>query len=156
MKKILFILMALPFLLSSCDDEEKVPDVSVDVEFSGATLVDGVVYVVQGNDFAIKSVAVSKDSPTKDAMINRAAYHWDYGDVGFNPLAPFAYQFETAHLPVGSHSLLIECQLLVVGYPVMTAALSYPVEIVASADEIPSDGRDSEVDRDRPDWNEGR
>ncbi|WP_302986877.1 hypothetical protein [uncultured Muribaculum sp.] len=48
MKKLFYLLFALPLLLISCDDDNKLPDIQMNVEISGATKSDGVLYIVQG------------------------------------------------------------------------------------------------------------
>ena len=60
MKKLLFILMALPLLAAtmvSCSDDDKdVPEVNIGITYSGATDVDGTLYTVQGDTISIDSV----------------------------------------------------------------------------------------------------
>ena len=37
MKKLFYLLFALPLFLISCDDDNKLPDIQMNVEISGAT-----------------------------------------------------------------------------------------------------------------------
>ena len=49
MKKLLFLLIVLPFMLVSCDDDEEMPNVDFKVEISGGKNVDGIIYVLKGD-----------------------------------------------------------------------------------------------------------
>ena len=55
-----FLLVALPFVLVSCDDDDEVfPRVKMSLDVSGVTIVDGTAYVVQGDTFKVNDVMVA-------------------------------------------------------------------------------------------------
>ncbi|WP_303744271.1 hypothetical protein, partial [uncultured Muribaculum sp.] len=72
MKKLFYLLFALPLLLISCDDDNKLPDIQMNVEISGATKSDGVLYIVQGETLTIDKITVSSTSATKGIALGGA------------------------------------------------------------------------------------
>ena len=57
MKKILYaLLLALPFALSSCSNDDELPEVNISVDYSGATEVDGVYYVIEGEELMARAL----------------------------------------------------------------------------------------------------
>lgn len=108
MRKFLYLLLALPLLgfFTSCDDNEKnLPDVSLSIDYSGATEEDGVVSVIQGNTLEIEALKVIPAEGTKDAMLTNVVYTIDNIAFAVAPQAPFAVNINTAELPVGEHYL---------------------------------------------------
>ena len=72
MKKFLSLFLALPMLafVASCDDDDsKVPDVSVSIEYSGGTLTDGVLTVVEGDTLKIEGLKVTPAPGTGEAVL---------------------------------------------------------------------------------------
>lgn len=139
MKRILYILLALPLLmLSSCSNDDELPQVEFDVSFSGATNVDGTFYVVKGDMFTMDGITVTPVSGSKQATIGAVSYIWDYIAYGTVIEPPFTMSLQTSNLPAGRHVLQMEASVLQVDKAIAMAYFSYPVVIVDSADEIPS------------------
>ena len=138
MKKLFYLLFALPLLLISCDDDNKLPDIQMNVEILGATKSDGVLYIVQGETLTIDKITVSSTSATKGIALGGATYYWDYYPVATTNTVPYTMSIETGNAPVGNHLLQIECPVFAVDYSAAVAVLTYKVKIVESADEIPS------------------
>ncbi len=141
MKRIITLLFALPLLLASCDHSDDVPDVDVTVTVSGCTVVDNVVYIVQGNGFKVESVNLENHG-TKNAVIGSVVYLWDYSRVGDSVIAPYSYNFNTSATELGDHLFQLEAAVYAVDYSPAIAFLSYDVVVVASADDIPGDAPD--------------
>ena len=145
MKKIFYLaLMALPlaFLANSChDDGDDLPDVTFQMTIENATNVDGVIYVVQGEELKISSIDVQNRDTSKKALITAANYYWDGFFLGYNLVSPFAFDIEiTDRTPVGRHELEIESSVVAVDKSPAVALCVYPVMVVASAEEIPEGG----------------
>lgn len=143
MKKFIFLfLLALPIAFVSCSDDGKdLPDVSFSLAYENAVDVDGTLYVVQGTDFTVTSITVTNNEPNKAAFINAATYYWDGYFLGTSYEAPYGIEIAIPEdATTGRHSLQIECPVFAVDKSIATALVSYRVEVVASADDIPAGG----------------
>ena len=139
MKKVLYLLMALPLFFASCDDDDNdFPRVKIGIDVSGCQVVDGVIYVVQGDTISVDSLnVVAVDGKTKVA-IAAVNYYWDRMYVDTNVIPPFQFSIDTGKAMIGRHLLHMRCSLLAVDYPPVIAHLDYPVRIVASPQDIPN------------------
>lgn len=140
MKKLMYLLFALPlFVLSACHDDNDVPDVDLDIEFSGVTVKDNVIYVVQGEPITIESVSLVNHTDKKGTL-GVVTYYWDYQRAGSEVLSPYSATFETTGEPVGNHLISLDCGIYVEDYPVCFGVAEFKVKIVESADDLPADG----------------
>lgn len=140
MKKLLYLLLILPVIsLVSCDDDKDAPKVTVSVNIEGATRVGDVLYVVQGDDLTVESIGI-KSSEGKDAIIGSATYYWDYYRFFATITKPYGVTITTSDVPEGSHLLEAVVTVYAVDYPPCEALLSYKVQIVKSAEQIPTEG----------------
>ncbi len=141
MKRLIYTLLALPLLmLASCSNDDDLPQVDFDVSFSGATNVDGTFYIVKGDQLTVDEITVTPEAGTKQATIGAVSYIWDYIPYGTVIESPFTMSLQTSNLPVGRHVLQMEASILQVDKAIGMAYFSYPVVIVESAEDIPTDG----------------
>lgn len=139
MKKLVLLLLALPFILVACDDDDKVPDVDFDITMSGGVSVDGTIYMVQGDTLDVESITVIAGSNVKKGVaIGGATYYWDYDIAGATVTPPFGYSFDTQYARIGNHLLQIECPVLAIDFAPATAIVSYFVSIVEKKEDIPA------------------
>lgn len=141
MKKLLLLLaLALPMLaMTSCDDDDKVPNVDVTVSFEGTTRVGNTLYLVKDQPLNITAVTL-KDLGGKGAVIGGVNYFWDYFRIGASIVSPYSMEFATEGIPAGNHLLQMTMSIYAVDYSPCEALLEYKVVIVESEDDIPSDG----------------
>lgn len=146
MKKLYYyLLMLLPVIaFTSCHDDNDLPDVDVSVKIEGGVNVDGVIYVVQGDILNIESINVVNREEGKSAIITSASYSWDYLPAGISVVPPYGAEFATENVPVGRHLLQIECPLYAVDKTAAVMYMAYRVDVVASADDIPSGSQSTE------------
>lgn len=144
MKKILLAgLTSLALILgfSSCNDDNDLPDVSLLVEFNDATIADGTIYVVQGETFEIESVTPVNNESNKAVELGGVSYYWDYQILGASNIKPYGFEITvTPETPVGRHILELFCPVYAVDKAPANAMISYNVEVVASADDLPDNG----------------
>mgnify|MGYP007103219185 CR=1 FL=1 len=144
MKKLfyLLILAVLPAaLLSSCSDDDDLPQVDFTLSIEGGSYADGVIYVVQGQNLTIESITVTNMESNKGAMITSASYYWDGYYLGAAIQPPYGFEIETTdQTPIGRHTLEIVSPLYAVDKELATSVLVYTVQVVASEDEIPNEG----------------
>lgn len=143
MKKILSLMlvgMALVCSLSSCSDENSIPDVNFKVDFSGG-VVDpstGTIYVVQGETLKINSVTVTNVESDKAAAVTFVEYYWDYGLLGTSSIMPYEFTIITTEgTALGGHELTLRAGVVAVGKEPAIAVLGYNVEVVQDAADIP-------------------
>ncbi len=143
MKKLLYILLALPLFFASCsDDDNDLPDFRVKVDISGQSEVteNGVIVIPSGNQFSIDAISIV-ESDAKEIAIGGVSYYWDYILLdASNIIPPYGITFNTTGIPEGDHILQIYMPIFAVGYSPAEALLTYRVKIVAPVeDETPDD-----------------
>lgn len=141
MKKLFYLLLlALPVIgMTSCDDDDDLPNVSLTATIEGATRVDHTLYVVSGDVIDIKSINLI-DNTKKGAVIGSASYFWDYYRLGGTIVAPYGMEIDTDGVQLGNHLLQINVSIYAVDYSPCIGYMEYPVKIVASESDIPTEG----------------
>lgn len=137
MKKILFLLAALPMMmLMSCKDDNDLPDVDIYADIQGGTQVENAYYVVQGTPIDVAQVVLVNNGD-KEASIGGVRYYLDYMPIGTSIVAPYSISIETAQLPVGRHLLQAEMPIYAVDYSICTGYLSKVITVVAEQEDVP-------------------
>lgn len=158
MKKLMYLLLAVPmFFFASCsDDKDDLPQVDMSIDYSGAVSVNGELYAVQGDTIYFNSISVTPVREGKKAAIVSVSYYWDGWLMGVVPQPPFSASIAVTGNKVGKHLLSLQMPLVEDGCEAATAYTSYTVNVVASKDEIPNvgdnsnDGSSSSIDTRRP------
>lgn len=137
----MLLLASLPMIgLTSCSDDDDLPDVDFHLDISGGVSVDGVIYVVEGEDLVINSVSVTNNESDKSAIITAATYYWDAFRLGTSAVPPYGFTINISEgTALGKHELTIECPVYAVDKSPAVANVFYPVQVVESADDIPGD-----------------
>jgi len=157
MKRIFYLtlaLFALPFVVTSCSDDDDLPNVDYKIQISGGYMdpTDNVIYIEQGNTLTIESLGVVNLDSDKPAMINNARYYWDYIFLGDSWIQPFTFSVDVDRdTPVGDHLLSIKTQVLAVDKEVAVGIVNYTVRVVDNPDDIPGDIIPSPDTPDNPD-----
>lgn len=134
--------MLLPLLggMSACsDDDNDAPEVTLSLNYSGATEEDGVLYVVSGDPLVINSLTAIPAEGTKAATISSATYYWDGAPLYNTVVSPFQVTILTRGLKTGRHTLGIYANVLQVGKPAGFAVTDFPVVIVERPEEQPGE-----------------
>lgn len=144
MKKIHLLLMsvvafAMSLGLTSCNDDNDLPNVDMSITISGAKAVDGTIYVVQGDTLTIDAITVKNLDSNKNAAITAATYYWDYYRLGTAMIPPYGFNIATtSETSLGKHLLEIESPVYAVDKAPAVGIQVYDVVVVSSEDEIPS------------------
>lgn len=145
MKKLaLLLLPALMFAFTSCSDDDDLPQVSIDTTYTGATMVDGTLYVVQDQEFAITSVVATPLRDGKKAGITAVDYLLDGWNIGYTAVSPFAITFDAGTFTLGKHLLSMSMIIAEEGCSLATGYYATDMVVVATADEIPTPDADTE------------
>ncbi len=138
MKKLLYLLLLIPFgFLASCQSDDDLPQVTLDVTFDNVAYQNGVLYVIQGEEWGVEGISVKSLNGENTTLAN-VGYNLDNISVGFSNVAPYSISFDSSVMPLGTHLLDIGFNVLQVSKPISNGVLSYYVKVVESADEIPN------------------
>lgn len=142
MKKLLYFLLALPLLsLVSCGDDDT-PDVNVNFQFSNATVVDGTIYVVQGDSLGIDSLWVVPVDTKQTASVigNGVVYSVNGYPVARGFFPNFAVKFPTDSMAAGKYDLGALFNVAETGCAIAVCAVDLDMQVVADSTAIPTGG----------------
>ena len=136
MKKLFYLLIALPLFMVSCSDDNDLPNVSITANFEGGTQVNGSYYVVQGDTLFVEGMTL-ENYGKENATIGGVRYFLDHLTLGSSIVAPYGITIITDNLPVGNHLLQAEMPIYAVGYSICTGYIAKKITIVSEASDIP-------------------
>lgn len=135
----LFISLLMPLMaLTSCNDDDDLPQVDVTVSFGEMPVLDNVAYVVAGQPFVVNSVE-AKSLNGKECALGAVAYYWDGFLADINPIVPYNVSLPTAGMAPGLHVFQVKANIYQVDKSIAAAWLQYKVQIVESESDIPAD-----------------
>lgn len=137
-KLMMLLLAPLAFALSSCSDDDDLPQVNISVDIQDVSVYDDVLYVVQGEPLKVNSITV-KSLTDKAATVTNIGYYWDGFLTAVSNVPPFSCDFNTAGLEVGNHLFQIKMTVLQVDKSIAVSWVTYKVKVVADKNDIPSD-----------------
>lgn len=148
MKKLIYLLLLLPIslLAASCDDDDnKVPDVSIQATVSGGVVEGNTVYVVKGEPLMIEQMSLVNNTG-KDGAIGVVNYYIDGVHAGQSLVAPYAFELYTTGLAVGKHILTADMPVYVVDYPICWGMFSTTVQVVEDESSLPAAPATAKID----------
>lgn len=136
MKKVLYLLLLVPFaFLNSCDKEDVAP-FDMTLTMGGVTMADNTFYTVRGGDVAIENFVAQALGQDKTDVAN-VIYYLDGQPLLGLPGNPFTGIFSTVNIPAGKHSIGVAGTLLQVDHSIKSFAVSYPLVIVDNEEDLP-------------------
>lgn len=140
MKKYLYyLLLLLPLGLAATachDDDDDVPDVSLQATVEGAVVDNNTIYVVKGDNLVIS--AITLDNRTgKDGAIGAVTYYLNNVNIGQSLVSPYGLELPTEGMAAGGYILTAEMPVYVVDYPICFGAFSFSIVVVEDASELP-------------------
>lgn len=138
MKKLAFLTLLLPLAMClSCSDKNDFPNVDMTLTLSGVTQSDGNFYTVRGEDVTIDKLEAKSLDGVNTGYANVVFYLNGEPLLGM-PGDPFTGTFSTENLPAGQYTLGVGGNLLQEGSSIKTFVLGYPLFILDSEEDLPS------------------
>lgn len=148
MKKFLLsLLVVIPaiFMASCHDDDNDLPEVDFNIEYSGGVIADDQLYVVQGDTLSVDSVWVTPRNNTKNAAVLSVTYRLDGWMIASTPFQPFSCVIPTAGLKPGKYVLGLQAPVVQVDKTPATAYTSRTITVVENAADVPSTARNVDM-----------
>ena len=135
-------MMLVPVLaMTSCHDDNDLPDVDFDITFENAVEVDNQMYIAKGDTLKVTGITVINNESDDAALITSASYYWDGYYIGSNNQPPFGFEFCIGeNVPVGKHEIDITCPIYAVDKSPAIGTVFFYVNVVESQDDIPAGG----------------
>lgn len=134
--------LAMPFLFSSCSDEDDLPVAYFNFEERGGTQHGGALYIQNGDSICIDRISVVADKSIPTAMITACNYYWDGFFVGPAFAPDFARKFYVYNQRPGNHVLSVKMLVAAEGYSLATYVTNFPVIVTEDQSETTPDGTD--------------
>ncbi len=143
MKKFLALILgcvALPLALTSCDDDNDLPDVDVTVNFDSSVHSDDRdLYEEKGEPITVRSIEVAIRDAGKKAIATAAIYYLNGARIGASVVSPLAFTYPTENLPVGTYDFNVEVEILAVDKTPAFGVLGYKMHVVDNISDIPGE-----------------
>ena len=146
MKKLLYLLLVLPFamMVSSCSNDNDLPNVDITMSFDNAVVKDGTVYVLQGEEFSITGLTTKAvDSNQQSAIVN-VRYFWNGYPAPGLTWSNFPMEINMAEMPQpesGNNILGLNATLLETDKSMSYCTLRIPIKAVEKVEDLP-DGQE--------------
>lgn len=146
MKKLIYLLLVLPFALafSSCSNDDNLPDVNVTLTFDNAVASDGAIYVVKDATLKLNSIVTTPIDNSKPATLANARFFWNYQPAISMTFSEFPIDIPMADMPLvdkGANLLGINATLLQVDKSIAYTSFNIPIVTVDSESDLP-DGQE--------------
>lgn len=128
-------------MFTACDDDDdkNIPDVSLSIQYSGGTLEDNTLYVVEGDVLTIDALNVTPAPGTGKAVLGNTTYFMDGVPFYVTGVAPYSVSIDTSDLAVGPHTLGVHAQIFQIDKSIGWGIFTYKLQIVESTDDQPDD-----------------
>lgn len=144
MKRLALFLLTLPLIgwvMTSCSDDDSLPDVDINFTYTNGTVVESEVYVVKPDTLYVDRITVTaKNTSHKAVIAGYVTYYLDGMMPGYiaSPDEPLA--IATTDLPVGQHLLTVTMTIAEEKCSLASAVVGVKVNVVENASDIPSAG----------------
>lgn len=138
MKKLLYLLIALPFALLGTSCSNDLPDVNVDMTFSNAAKDGSTIYAVQTDTIPLTIDGFKVTSTDgKAATIANITYGWDGLPAPQLTFSNLPMEINLQNQKVGTHVLQMSATILEVDKSMAYSYMEIPVKVVASPEDLP-------------------
>ena len=141
MKKLFYTLILLPLsILMSCQDDNISP-VDMTLTLSGVSVSNNKFYTVAGENVTIDNLTV-KAVDGKNTNLANVVFDLNGTLILRNPADENFGSFSTESFADGTYSLNVSGNLLQVDYSIHIFDVTYPLTVVESAEDLPTDAVD--------------
>ena len=141
MKKLFYTLILLPLsILMSCQDDNISP-VDMTLTLSGVSVSNNKFYTVAGENVTIDNLTV-KAVDGKNTNLANVVFDLNGAVILRNPADENFGSFSTESFAEGTYSLNVSGNLLQVDSSIQIFAVTYPLTVVESAEDLPTDAVD--------------
>ncbi len=142
MKKLIYLLLVLPFALafSSCSNDDNLPDVNVTLTFDNAVASDGAIYVVKDATLKLTGIETTPVDNSKAATLANVRFYWNYRPAPYMTWSEFPIEIPMAEMPLvdkGANLLGINAALLQVDKSIAYTSFNIPIVTVDSESDLP-------------------
>lgn len=124
-------------MVSSCSDDNDLPNVDITMSFDNAVVDDGTVYVVQDSVFSITSITTKSVDSGKSSAIANIKYFWNGRPAPGLTWSGMPVNIDMAIMPQpasGNNVLALDATLLEVDKSISYCTLRIPVKAVKIED----------------------
>lgn len=142
MKKLLYLLLVIPFamMISSCSDDNDLPNVNITMSFDNAAVKDGTVYVLADDAFSITGLSTKAvDSNQQSAIVN-VKYFWNGIPAPGLTWSSFPMDINMEEMPLvekGDNVLGLQATLLETDKSMAYTAINVPIVAVENEEALP-------------------
>lgn len=142
MKKLLYLLLVLPFALAftSCDNDDKLPDVNIALSFDNAVVSDGALYVLDTDTLELTNIVTTPVDGSKAATLANIRFYWNYLPAPALTWSPMPIKIPMAEMPLaskGANLLGFNATLLQVDKSIAYTSFNIPIVAISDADQFP-------------------
>lgn len=142
MKKLLYLLLVLPFamMISSCSDDKDLPNVDITMSFDNAAVKDGKVYVLADDVFSITGITTKAVNSNQQSAITNVFYFWNGMPAPGLTWSPFPMEINMADMPLakdGVNALGLKATILETDKTMAYTVFDIPVVTVDSEENLP-------------------
>lgn len=142
MKKLFYLLLALPFamMVSSCTNDNDLPNVDVTVAFDNAAVENGTVYAVEDSVLQITGITTKAVDSNKNSALVNILFYWNNIPAPGLTFGSYPLEINLAQVPLvkdGANKLSLNGKLLEVDKSMANFYLNIPVVVVDSVQNLP-------------------
>lgn len=150
MKKLLYLLLVIPFamMISSCSNDDDLPNVDISMSFDNAVVKDGTVYVVQDSVFSITSLTTKAVDTNQQSAIVNVRYFWNGIPAPRLTWSNFPMEINMANMPQpesGNNILGLDATLLETDKSMSYCTLRIPIKAVEKVEDLPDGAQPGEA-----------
>ena len=142
MKKLFYLLLVIPFamMVSSCSNENDLPNVKITMSFDNAAVEDGTVYVLEGETFSITGISTKAVDTNQQSAIANVRYFWNGYPAPEWTWSEMPIEINMAEMPQPEsrkNLIGIEATLLETDKSMSYCSLRIPVVAVDAVEDLP-------------------